>query len=217
MIWNARRSCLWLAGGVLAGVVLAQSAPSAPAGAAPAASGISVPAPQPVAAVAPAALPVEDKIWTGIILADNSGKDGVVRVGNRWPAAMSGREKQLQRIFGYRHFKILGQTQRKIRSGEEDWLVPSKNFYLKVDTKQKIPGGYLMNLQLWQEKKMLVEATVKIRKTGPLYIRGPQIGRGQLIIAVVCGGKDSAWVRAYKPKLAVQPAPVEAPPTEAKP
>ncbi|MBS0660002.1 MAG: hypothetical protein JSR82_17315 [Verrucomicrobia bacterium] len=191
--------CTWLAGGFLAAATALL--PAAPPAAAPA--GAAAPG---VAPAANTALPpVEDKIWTGIILADTAGKDGPVRVGNRWPGAMGGREKQLQRIFGYRHFKILGQTQRKIRTGEEDWLVPSKNFYLKVDTKQKIPGGYLMNLQLWQDKKMLVEATVKIRKTGPLYIRGPLVGRGQLIVAVVCGGKDSAWVRAYKPKLAVQP------------
>lgn len=212
---HARSLCAWLASGVLASAILWQALPAAPPPA-PAAGSPTASAAAPPAPTTAALPPVEDKIWTGLILADTAGKDGPVRVGNRWPGAVAGREKQLQRIFGYRHFKVLGHTQRKIRTGGEDWLVPSKHFYLKVDTKHKIPGGYLMNLQLWQEKKMLVETNVKIRKTGPLYIRGPQVGRGQLIIAVVCGGKDSAWVRAPKPKLAVQPAPVVVPPDEAK-
>lgn len=165
---------------------------------------------------ATAAPPLEDKIWTGIIMADTAGKDGPIRVGNRWPGAMAGREKQLQRIFGYRHFRVLGHAQRRIKTGEEDWLVPSRRFYLKVNTKSKTPGGYLMNLQLWQEQKMLVEADIKIGKTGPLYIRGPQVGGGQLIIVVVCGGKENAWVRALKPKLAIQPAATPATAVEPK-
>ncbi len=164
-----------------------------------------------------ATLRAEDKLWIGLVIADNSTKEGTVRVGNRWPAALTGREKQLQKIFGYRHFQLVGQAQGLIKTGEEDWLVPSNQFYLKVDAKRPIPEGYLINLQLWQGTKQLVETDVKLSRTTPLYIRGPQVGEGQLIIALVCGGKEAAWTKA-KPKLAGAPVPPAGAPTvEGKP
>ena len=105
--------------------------------------------------------------------------------------------------------RVIGQAQQKIKTGEEDWLVPSKRFYLKVDTKYPIPNGYLLNLQLYQENKMLVEANVQLARGNPLYIRGPQVGNGQLIIALQCGGKEAAWT---KPKLsATHPAAASSP------
>jgi hypothetical protein len=151
----------------------------------------------------------EDIMWGGLIFAENPSKDGPTKISSRWPAALAGREKQISRIFGYKQLRVIGQAQQKIKTGEEDWLVPSKRFYLKVDTKYPIPNGYLLNLQLYQEDKMLVEANVQLARGNPLYIRGPQVGNGQLIIALQCGGKEAAWT---KPKsAATHPAAASAP------
>src|SRR5262250_1133716 len=121
----------------------------------------------------------DDVMWGCLILAENPAKEGLTKVNSRWPAALAGREKQMSRIFGYKQLRVLGQAQQKIKTGEEDWLLPSKRFYVKVDTKNPIPQGYLVNLQLYQENKMLVEANVKLARNTPLYIRGPQVGNGQ--------------------------------------
>ncbi len=151
----------------------------------------------------------EDVMWGGLILAENPAKDGPTKISSRWPAALAGREKQISRIFGYKQLRVIGQAQKNIKTGEEDWLLPSKRFYVKVDTKNPIPHGYLVNLQLYQEDKMLVEANVKLARGNPLYIRGPQVGDGQLIIALQCGGKEAAWT---KPKSsAVHPAAASTP------
>jgi hypothetical protein len=151
----------------------------------------------------------EDVMWGGLILAENPTKDGPTKVSSRWPAALAGREKQIARIFGYKQLRVLGQAQQKIKTGEEDWLLPSKRFYVKVDTKYPIPNGYLVNLQLYQEDKMLVEANVKLARGNPLYIRGPQVGNGQLIIALQCGGKEAAWTKSKT--SATHPAAVSTP------
>jgi hypothetical protein len=156
----------------------------------------------------------EDVMWGGLILAENPTKDGPTKdgstkVSSRWPAALAGREKQIARIFGYKQLRVLGQAQQKIKTGEEDWLLPSKRFYVKVDTKNPIPNGYLVNLQLYQEDKMLVEANVKLARGNPLYIRGPQVGNGQLIIVLQCGGKEAAWTKSKT--SAVHPAAVSTP------
>ena len=148
-------------------------------------------------------------MWGGLILAENPTKDGAPKVASRWPAALAGRDKQIARIFGYKQLRVLGQAQKKIKTGEEDWLLPSKQFYVKVDTKNPIPNGYLVNLQLYQENKMLVEANVKLARGNPLYIRGPQVGNGQLIIALQVGGKEAAWTKPKTPPS--HPAAVSAP------
>ncbi len=151
----------------------------------------------------------DDVMWGGLIVAENPVKDGPTKVSLRWPAALAGREKQISRIFGYKQVRLIGQAQKKIKTGEEDWLLPSKRFYVKVDTKNPIPQGYLVNLQLYQEDKMLVEANVKLARGNPLYIRGPQVGNGQLIIALQCGGKEAAWTKS-KP-AATHPAAASTP------
>jgi hypothetical protein len=157
----------------------------------------------------------DDVMWGGLILAENSAREGPTRLASRWPAALAGREKQISRIFGYKQLRVIGQAQQTIKTGEEDWLVPSKRFYLKVDTRYPIPHGYLLFLQLYQEDKILVEATVKLARGNPLYIRGPQVGNGQLIIALQCGGKEAAWTKPKAP--ATHPAAVSAPTVPADP
>ena len=156
----------------------------------------------------------EDLMWGGLIVAENPPKDGGPNVSPKLPPALAGREKQIGRIFGYKNLRVIGQAQQKIKTGEEDWLVPSKRFYLRVDTKNPIPNGFLVGLQLYQDDNVLVEATVKLARGNPLYIRGPQVGNGQLIIALVCA-RESAWPKpkapVAKPAAAPAPTPISSP------
>ena len=68
----------------------------------------------------------EDVMWGCLILAENPANEGPSKPSPHWPAALAGREKQISRIFGYKQLRVLGQAQQKIKTGEEDWLVPSK-------------------------------------------------------------------------------------------
>ena len=46
-------------------------------------------------------------------------------------------------------------------------------------------AGYLLDLQLFQEKKLLLETEAKLSKRSPLVIKGPQVGDGQLLLLLV--------------------------------
>lgn len=138
-------------------------------------------------------------------MAENPAKDAPPQPPAKLPPALMGREKQIARIFGYKGLRVIGQAQQKIKTGEEDWLVPSKRFYVKIDTKNPIPNGYLVGLQLYQDDNLLVEASVKLARGHPLYIRGPQVGNGQLIIALVTD-KESSWQKAKAPATRTAPA-----------
>ncbi|MBV9126761.1 MAG: hypothetical protein JO117_01605 [Verrucomicrobia bacterium] len=128
----------------------------------------------------PASQPHEaDTLWGGLILATNEASPAQL------PQELQAQERQLS-AFGYNQFRLLGHNTKTVPTGTEDWLVPGQRYSLKVDTKHPLPaGGYALGLQLFQEQRLLVEAEVNLHRRRPLFIRGPQVGRGQLIIMLM--------------------------------
>lgn len=90
--------------------------------------------------------------------------------------------ENLRAVFGYNEFVTLGQTRKPVLDGTEDWLVSSPKFFLRVDTKNPAPGGYALALQLFREDRVIARAKVRLARDSPLFIRGPMVARGQLII-----------------------------------
>lgn len=64
------------------------------------------------------------------------------------PEALKGEAEDMQKIFGYNEFQLLGEKKKAVPTGQEDWLVASRQFILNVDTQKKIAGGYALALQL---------------------------------------------------------------------
>ena len=133
-------------------------------------------------APAPATVRADDKIWSALVVATNaaSPKDAPVQLKEFAP--------RLKRIFGYNQFELIGNATETIDDKSENWLVPSQNFYLSVKARRAVSkearGGYLLNLQLFQDKRPLVDTEAKLAPGSPLFIRGPQYGKGQLIIVL---------------------------------
>jgi hypothetical protein len=93
-------------------------------------------------------------------------------------------EGELKALFGYNQFTIIGQSTKTLVTGSEDWLASSKYFALHVDSKGETSNGYLLNLKLLQEKKLLLETEATLSKH-PLVIKGPQVGNGQLLLVLI--------------------------------
>jgi hypothetical protein len=125
-----------------------------------------------------AALP-EQTVWSGLIIASNSPQNEPA------PVELVKIEGTLRRLFGYSQFQLIGEARKTLKTGEEDWLAKSKYFALKVDSRGEKADAYALNLQLFQEQKLLLETTAKLSKSSPLIIRGPQVGDGQLVIVLV--------------------------------
>jgi len=101
------------------------------------------------------------------------------------PAELNRLEGTLKQLFGYNQFQVIGQSRQVLKTGEEDWLASSKYFSLHVDSKVAKRSSYLLNLELFQEQKLLLAFEANLSKRSPLVIRGPQIGDGQLVLLVV--------------------------------
>ena len=118
-------------------------------------------------------------VWSGLVMANNVAQPSEI------PPELHRMEATLKAWFGYNQFKVIGQSQKTLVTGSEDWLAASKYFSLHVDAKGERAGGYLLNLKLFQEKSVLLETDAKLSKASPLVIKGPLVGDGQLLLVIV--------------------------------
>ena len=101
------------------------------------------------------------------------------------PPELTRIEGSLKKFFGYNQFQVIGQSQKTLKTGQEDWLATSKFFALHVDARGESEAGYVLNLKLYKEKELLLETDAKLSKRSPLVIKGPQVGSGQLLLVLV--------------------------------
>lgn len=119
------------------------------------------------------------KVWSGLVVATNSARPRPA------PAEVHQLDRTLQRTFGYNQFEVIGQSSKALQRGQSNWLAVSKHFSLHVDPRGVSSDGYRVNLQLFQDRELLLETDATLSKSSPLVIRGPQIGAGQLLLMLV--------------------------------
>ena len=128
---------------------------------------------------APPALQAAETVWSGLVMADNVSQPQSI------PSELTRIEGLLKKFFGYDQFQVIGQSQKTLKTGQEDWLATSKFFGLHVDARGETQSGYVLNLKLYKEKELLLETEAKLSKRSPLVIKGPQVGGGQLLLVLI--------------------------------
>jgi len=130
-------------------------------------------------AAAASGLQAAETVWSGLVIAENVAQPQPI------PPELTRIEASLKKFFGYDQFKVIGQSQKALKTGQEDWLATSKFFGLHVDAQGESEAGYVLNLKLYKEKELLLETDAKLSKRSPLVIKGPQIGSGQLLLVLI--------------------------------
>ena len=120
-----------------------------------------------------------ETVWSGLVIAENVAQPQPI------PPELTRIEGSLRKFFGYNQFQVIGQSQKTLKTGQEDWLATSKFFGLHVDARGETVTGYVLNLKLYKEKELLLETDTKLSKRSPLVIKGPQVGGGQLLLVLV--------------------------------
>lgn len=139
------------------------------------------PAPEPLPVVKPA---TEGKVWGALIFATN---DATQLSGSQEkpPASLPNLNERLTKVFAFKHYEILGQHQQDIFREYESWVVPSRDLFLKIDSKGPADkGGVNLSLQVWREQKVLVKSDAVLRPSSPLFIGGPKWKQGRLIFVL---------------------------------
>ncbi len=116
-----------------------------------------------------------DRIWTALVLATQETPPR--EVAPELEPFVNG----LKTVFGYNSFYLLGDKRKRIGKGTEEWLVPTKEFSLRMRCTDRDAVSYTVALELFLKEGVVVNSEVKLARNAPLYIRGPQWGKGQLI------------------------------------
>lgn len=127
----------------------------------------------------------DGKVWGALIYGSPAGGGADVAKGDL-PKALQDLPARLGKVFPFSHFELLGQHTQDVFREYESWVVPSKDLFLKVDSKGKAEGGGInLHLQFWQEQQVLVKTDAVLRERSPLFIGGPKWRDGQLIFVLM--------------------------------
>jgi hypothetical protein len=119
-----------------------------------------------------------DRIWGTLALATVEPSAAPV------PTALKRLAPTIHQIFGYNSLYLLGAKKRDLFPGSEEWLLPTKEFFFKIQCLSQELTSYLLRIELYRDKNLLVTAEAKLAREAPLYIRGPQWGSGLLIFVL---------------------------------
>jgi hypothetical protein len=132
------------------------------------------------------------EVWSGLVIAENVPQPAPI------PPELTSLEQTLKDLFGYNQFELIGQSNKTLKTGEEDWLANSKYFGLHVDARGENESGYTLNLKLYKENEVLLETDANLSKSSPLVIKGPQVGSGQLLLVLVVKGDEQVRHRRHR-------------------
>ena len=126
----------------------------------------------------------EGKVWGALIFACNDASQ-LTGSQEKPPASLPQLNDRLSKVFSFKHFEILGQHQQDIFREYESWVVPSRDLFLKIDSKGPADkGGVNLHLQVWREQQVLVKSDAVLRPGSPLFIGGPKWKEGRLIFVL---------------------------------
>jgi len=145
-----------------------------------------------ILAVAVVSAHAEHAVWSGLVIAENVPQPAAI------PPELTKLEQTLKDLFGYNQFEVIGQSNKTLKSGEEDWLATSKYFALQCDARGENDAGYNLNLKLYKEKDVLLETDANLSKSSPLVIKGPQVGSGQLLLVLVVKEEEHPQARHHR-------------------
>ena len=102
--------------------------------------------------------------------------------------------ERLTKAFGFTEFELKGQHTQVVFREYESWVVPSREMYLRIDSKGQTEDGTGMSLhlQLWRDTNVLVKTDAILKYGSPLFITGPKWGSDQLFFILELRPKPAA-------------------------
>ncbi len=126
----------------------------------------------------------DGQVWGALVYASNTAPD--TKTAAEPTPDFPDLAKRLGKAFRYTHFQVLGQHTQMVFREYESWVVPSRDVFLKLDSKGAAKdGGLNLHLQFWQGQQVLVKTDAVLRTESPLFIGGPKWREGQVIFVLL--------------------------------
>src|SRR5207249_2929452 len=116
-------------------------------------------------AISVASADAEHLVWSGLVIAENVPQPAPI------PPELTTLEQTLKDLFGYNQFEVIGQSNKTLKTGEEDWLANSKYFGLHVDARGENDAGYTFAL-IRLRAEMRIRVGLVISFALPLTMNG---------------------------------------------
>lgn len=93
-------------------------------------------------------------------------------------------EKDLKKKFGYEHYLQLGSEQAPLDSKNQQRLNLGEGFVVFVSPKSVEKNVHEISLEWYSGRVSLVKTTVKIPGKTTLFIKGPEVGKDWIVLAL---------------------------------
>ena len=124
----------------------------------------------------------DGSVWGALIYASNDAPKAEQQASPEFPDL----QKRLAKAFPYKNYEVLGQHNQVVFREYESWVVPSRDVFLKLDSKGTNPtGGLNLHVQFWQGQQVLVKTDTMLLPDSPLFIGGPKWRDGQIIFVLL--------------------------------
>lgn len=130
---------------------------------------------------------VDATVWGAVVYAKSQASgDGKPKKMPEDLPDLAERLGKIKQFSGFKEFEVIGQHTQKVFSEYTNWVVPSKELFLNIDSKGPAEnGGMNLHVQLWRQTKVLVKTDTTLKKGSPLIIGGPKWRDGQLIFVLL--------------------------------
>jgi hypothetical protein len=115
----------------------------------------------------------EEKIWIAFIKADN---DAATQEGR-----LEKFQARLKSVFGFENYHLLDEAMVPLGQKYEQWVLPDKNFYLKILPIENSPRLCTVHFEVYRQKMLLVSGSFHPTPKRPLFISGPEYENGRLL------------------------------------
>lgn len=92
--------------------------------------------------------------------------------------------QELQSIFGYSSYRLLGDTELKLRIGEEGVVVLPENRVLKIVPIKIKHGRVELRLEILKGKNKTFKTVIQLKNNGIITVGGPKLRTGVMLINI---------------------------------
>ncbi len=92
---------------------------------------------------------------------------------------------RLREVFGFEHYELLKREEINMKSHWEQWVLPRKDFFIRLEPLPGKPGeSSMLDYELYKDGFIVAKGQYEPREGTPLFINGPDFKNGRLIFVL---------------------------------